>query len=380
MRSNLRHDRRVQSPGIPSALLLDQNFRSILEIPGRQCPGDIVLSNQAKSKSVASGAVFLGVNLQVTPEMVRQGILAGYLCGRPMREVFFRLFRSVFRMENSTKPRPGSSIRYDEIIKAEIVRLSETGNEDPLPMLRNEALCINYPTVDLVAQLVFECAANHPEGAPLVVAEKILHVLKQERLWPMMFNYSSNIEEQSALRVTMKSMTVAQRILLRHPCKREWLTGEPRQHHIVDRYGVRRDCPNIAGNFVVADVVGQISLHTVLVPLRGKNTLSTNFLEASPETSDPCEKINEAEISFRFRPIQRSSMEVQQGRFSRCPLPGFPAIDRSFTVTEGFRRLWNGQARSLPQSGELRHDLPSSCTGKYFDTVAEEHQANNICM
>ena len=71
---------RSQSPGIPPALLPDQNFRSILEIPGRQCPGDIVLSNQAKSKSVASGAVFLGVNLQVAPEMVGQGVLAGYLC------------------------------------------------------------------------------------------------------------------------------------------------------------------------------------------------------------------------------------------------------------------------------------------------------------
>ena len=102
----------------------DQNFRSILEIPGRQCAGDVILSNQAKSKSVASGAVFFGVNLQVTPEVIRQGILAGYLRGRPVCEMIFRLFRSVFGMENCTKPRPGSWIRYDEISKVEFVSVS----------------------------------------------------------------------------------------------------------------------------------------------------------------------------------------------------------------------------------------------------------------
>ena len=86
--------------------------------------------------------------------------------GRPVREVFFRLFRSVFRMENCTKPRPGSRIRYGEIIKVKFVCISKTGYEDPLPMLRNESLCINYATVDLVAKLVFKRAADYPEGTP----------------------------------------------------------------------------------------------------------------------------------------------------------------------------------------------------------------------
>src|SRR5690606_12197214 len=58
-------------PARPGTLLGNQDLRPILVVSGRQCPGDILLAEQAVTEAVAGLRVLGAIRLQIVPQLGR---------------------------------------------------------------------------------------------------------------------------------------------------------------------------------------------------------------------------------------------------------------------------------------------------------------------
>ena len=102
-------------------------------------------------------------------------------------------------------------------------------------MLGNEPLPVHHLCLDMIAKLFFERFADDTECVALVVIQKILDVLQEERFWLFLFNYSGDIEKQRALGCAFKTVRPAESIFLAYACDRKRLTRKSRQQHVVIR-------------------------------------------------------------------------------------------------------------------------------------------------
>src|SRR5688500_13605190 len=96
-------------------------------------------------------------------------------------------------------------------------------------------LRINHPVKHLVTKLFPQRTNDHIEGAALVVALQVFDVLKEKGGRTIGFDNAGNIEKQSALRITRKTMKSAQRVFLENARDRERLARKPRHQDIVVR-------------------------------------------------------------------------------------------------------------------------------------------------
>ena len=55
-------------------------------------------------------------------------------------------------------------------------------------MLRHETPCINHAHADLIVQLACERPADDLKGPSPIMAQQVLHILKQESPWQMMLD------------------------------------------------------------------------------------------------------------------------------------------------------------------------------------------------
>ena len=72
--------------------------------------------------------------------------------------------------------------------------LAKSDDDDPLAVLWSEVGTVNYPVVDVVAE-VLQGAANHVEGTTLVVRGQVLHVLQQEGARALFLDDAADIKE-----------------------------------------------------------------------------------------------------------------------------------------------------------------------------------------
>src|SRR6185437_2777190 len=96
----------------------------------------------------------------------------------------FIWFGTIFGMKNGTES--WACGRQLNLFKITPDRLAEASDQDALPMLRHKAACIDHFVVNVIAKLVLERLANHPEGISAIMAEQIFDIFEQKGLWPLL--------------------------------------------------------------------------------------------------------------------------------------------------------------------------------------------------
>ena len=187
-------------------------------------------------------------------------------------------------------------IRNDHIVERErrLVIAAEPGDENTLPMLRHPAAGIDDPEIHLIPKLI-KGVQDDTHRVALVMAQKVFHVLQQERPGFVMAQDPDNIKEQGALGFIGKPVSPAKRILLADARKRKWLTRKPGKEKIVGRDVGGINKRDVSGDFMLLAKIGPVGLLRKLVNLAGEHAFATDRVEPSPQTADPREKINELE-------------------------------------------------------------------------------------
>lgn len=208
---------------------------------------------------------------------------------------------------------------------------------------------IDHLPVDVIAQLLLQDIADHPEGVALVVVHQVFDILQEKRLRPMMADNLGQPEEQRALGIAGEAVWPVQRILLGHARDGKRLTREARQQHVMRGDVLNNDIIDVGGNLMLVTKVGAVGLLAVFVALAGEHTASPDGLEAVSQTSDSCEQVDEGEIR---RPVVAGLHQGLQGlddRLAGFDFPGFPAIGRALTESCTHGRLGHTQPSLLPQ-------------------------------
>ena len=166
----------------------------------------------------------------------------------------------------------------------------------------------------VVPQLI-ECFQDYLEGLPFIMTFQIFDVLKQKSRRPLCFQNPGYVKEQRSLGIALKSMLSAQRVLLRHSGKGEWLAGKAGQQYVmignvliyVPVRLLLRDI-RVAGesNFSdvlvehvliwIAVVVGLVSSYRILVPLAGEHAFAADFFKSTANATYPGEQVHKTEL------------------------------------------------------------------------------------
>lgn len=119
----------------------------------------------------------------------------------------------------------------------------------------------------------------------------------------MMRDDLRRVEEQSPLRVAQKAMRAAERVLLRHSGKREWLAWEAGKQYVMFWYQTRNvsERANVALDGVIVPEVRLIGYLAVLVPLACKDTVPTNLLKSTTQSTYSCEQVYEMKNALSRR-------------------------------------------------------------------------------
>ena len=191
-------------------------------------------------------------------------------------------------------------VRQLQVIPRKAGLLTEAHNDDSLPVLWSEALPVNNAVMHFVAELVSQCIKNHLEGVSLVVREKVFHIFKQKRLRSLGSNDTSNIKEQSPLSRTLKAMRSTKRILLANPCNTKWLTWNPPEQYIMIWHIYGGKWHDIANEGMVRAIIFDVGFLREVIPLTGKDTLTSATLETKTNTPNASKQINEPEVTCAF--------------------------------------------------------------------------------
>ena len=238
---------RREPAGIFVLATADQNLRAILVVARREGPRDILLSHQTEAEAVSRQPVLFRIGLQVTPQVVAQKILVAHLRLVANGVMLFRYFRTVLRMQDCHQSLHGF---FGELhaVEIEAVWLAESGDQNPLPVLRNEVLPVDDAVLHMVAKLFPQRAQDDVEGAALVVRAQVLYVLQQKGLGLLGRDDPRHVEEQRSLRFVGESMTAPERVLFGDAGDGKRLTGKARQQYIVIGNFRRFNLRNVAGD------------------------------------------------------------------------------------------------------------------------------------
>jgi hypothetical protein len=120
-----------------------------------------------------------------------------------------------------------------EIGEAEPDVLAESGDEDALALLRHPWLRTDDPPVDRISEVVFQGAPDHLEGVALVMPLQMLDVFEKEGRRPVMPRTFSISKNRFPCFSSAKPCARPSEFFLRHPGKRERLTGKARKQHQI---------------------------------------------------------------------------------------------------------------------------------------------------
>jgi hypothetical protein len=158
--------------------LRDEDFRAVLVIAGAEGSRDVVARDESEAKPVARRLMFLRVVLKVVPQVVGE-----------------RVFGRHVGVEDARELRPLGW----ELWELKMPPLAEAYNEDALTMLGNDALCIDNPVIDGVAERFGKSAVNDFKCLAPIVPLEVLHVLEDERGGPMKVEDVGDREEEITL-------------------------------------------------------------------------------------------------------------------------------------------------------------------------------------
>lgn len=89
------------------------------------------------------------------------------------------------RFQNRSKFRPIAGRRFKRL-KIKITLLPETDNKNSFSPLRHPRFRTDYPMMNLVTEFLFKDFEDCCEGAPLIMAFKVLHILKDKSGWALL--------------------------------------------------------------------------------------------------------------------------------------------------------------------------------------------------
>ena len=264
--------------------------------------------------------MFLGVVLQVKPEVVGEGVFVLHSLFLVVEESFLRPTASTGSLP-SVRCRMSLSVccalrRQRQRIEIECDRFAEADDEDALAVLRDEVRAVYDAVVDVVAKVVGQGAADDVEGAAFVVRDEVLDVLQQKGARAFRFDDARHVEEQRALRFAGETVRFAQRIFLGHSGNRKWLAGKSSQQHVVVGYVGGINLGDVSGNGMpVAEIFG-IGFLRVAVPFAGvyaARRLCSNALRIPPMPANRSMKSN-APAGFSSRTAAVAARRAQGRR------------------------------------------------------------------
>ena len=217
----------------------DQNFRAVFVVACAQRPRLVLAGDQPKAKSVARRFVFGCVILQILPKMVGQGVF--------VRDI---------RFEDGFEFRPFRR----ECREFKIARLPETNEKDALAVLGHDALRVNDPVINCVAENFRQGFVDDAEGVALVVALEVLHVLQHERIRLVILDDVRQREKQVALFKVFKSVFFAEAQFLGNTRDAERLAGKSGAKDVVIRDFIQNGMNIAVRSFAVIGGVGFLCL------------------------------------------------------------------------------------------------------------------------
>ena len=155
-----------------------------------------------------------------------------------------------------------------QVVPVELRRLGEADDVDALAVLAGPELGVQDLPVDVVPELVPQHVHDHPEGVPPVVAREVLHVLQEERPWPLGVD-ARHLEEQGSLSLVLEARGAPERALLGDPGERERLAGEAGEQHVEVLDVIGGNLADVTGGRL--PVVHPVSLLGEPVPLAGEH-------------------------------------------------------------------------------------------------------------
>lgn len=243
--------------------------------------------------------MFRGVALQVTPELVAQGVFAIDLSLGVVEEAVAVPcqfgFAAVCLVQDFGHGSPALGGQWlGAPVEADLVGLPEADDHDAFAMLRYEVGAVDDAGVDVVAEIV-ERALDDVEGAALVVRHQIFDVFEQEGAWLFFLDDAADVKEQRALRLVGKSVGAAEGVLFGNAGNREGLAGKAAEQDIVVGDVGSIDFGNVAVGGVAAWKVLDVGLLRVGVPFAGEHALTAEFLKGHADAADAGEQVDEAE-------------------------------------------------------------------------------------
>ena len=219
-------------------------------------------------------------------------------------------------------------------IKIECNRFAEADDEDAFAMLRDEVCAVNDAPMNVVTQLLGQCAADNFKGAALVMRLQVLYIFQQEGARALGRDDARHVEEQRPLGFTGEAVCFAKRIFLRDAGNRKRLTGKTGQLYVVVRNLGSVNLGNVAvDQMPVPEIVG-IGFLCIAVPLAGEHATPLYLLERLAEAAYAREQVDEIECAFRAALPEWQQLLQCVGQISgRVRLSCFPPADRANTDT-----------------------------------------------
>jgi hypothetical protein len=235
-----------------------------------------------------------GIVAEIFPEVRGQRVFVADRRHWSVCIVWFCRFRAILGVQDAVHLH-FAQWRQVEIIPAEAGLFPETHHHNPLPVLGQEVFGIDDAGVELIAEFVFQCPADHFEGPALVVAFQVLDVLKQEGRRSVSFQVCGRHQRTACPGFHREAVRSAEGILLGNPGNREGLAGKAGQQHIMLRYVFCVDLCDVAFDRAVVAVIGLVGQLGVLVPFAGEYAASADFIESCTQAADACEEVDEGE-------------------------------------------------------------------------------------
>lgn len=113
-------------------------------------------------------------------------------------------FAAICSMQNGGQAWP---FRWKlQVIPREAGFLSQSDNDDSLPVLRGEVLAVNDSVMHVVAEFVPQGLQDDPECITLVMRNQILDVFQKERFGALGGNNARHVKEKRALGGAFEAM------------------------------------------------------------------------------------------------------------------------------------------------------------------------------
>ena len=231
----------------------------------------------------------------------------------------------------------------------------EPDEEDALTALRHDALGVNVPRIDLVAEFVLQRLHDDPESVSLIVPGEVLHILQHEGGRLVVLENVPDGEEEVALLHVLEPVLAAEAVLLGDAREAEGLAGKAAAEDVELGDVGHGHGMDVAVRGLAE--VGGVGLPAELVPVAGEDALGSRPLEGEPEPADAAEEVDEAQggalAHHPSTPSERRGRRIGAGAVRRGLFAeGRRRGDESLTL------IGSGRSLSLLTSAPTRIEFP----------------------